>query len=321
MLSKDLYEKLKKYEKFAGKLRQEAIMAIQREKDEKFRQEQQRLADVKKPKQMTHRKKRKKSEDGSEMGNFSDGDANSDDAVSDKDEDMGANNYVSGYDDINVGSNVKHDGDNNDDDDDADEVNVEVNEEEEKKKKELEEAIGEKAQLSIAAMPSLRKKVVNLNADIGSIIESAPGGEKLPTPVHEFSESLHLLEQESNGKLLFPLHGEGNIKPEWWYPPPNATHMSEGCLEMELTDFRSTNLGANGGNNTIFVKFSVPQDSSRFSINIAGPGHREYYDVLFHFNPRQFHKGGQLIINDKQDGIWGMGVTAPLSAVPLIFGK
>lgn len=57
------------------------------------------------------------------------------------------------------------------------------------------------------------------------------------------------------------------------------------------------------------------------SINIAGPVHDEFDSVLFHFNPRQFERGGQLVINDKQTGIWGQAINLPLSQVPLIFGQ
>jgi len=58
---------------------------------------------------------------------------------------------------------------------------------------------------------------------------------------------------------------------------------------------------ADMGNNTIAIKFRAPKDSSRFSLNITtSDGARDGYDdVLFHFNPRQFKKGGQLILNDK----------------------
>ena len=57
------------------------------------------------------------------------------------------------------------------------------------------------------------------------------------------------------------------------------------------------------------------------SINIAGPGHDDFNSVLFHFNPRQFERGGQLVINDKQEGIWGQAIALPLSQVPLLFGQ
>jgi len=57
------------------------------------------------------------------------------------------------------------------------------------------------------------------------------------------------------------------------------------------------------------------------SINISGPGHNEFDSVLCHFNPRQFERGGQLVINDKQEGTWGQAINLPLSQVPLIFGQ
>jgi hypothetical protein len=58
-----------------------------------------------------------------------------------------------------------------------------------------------------------------------------------------------------------------------------------------------------------------------FSINIAGPSHDDFNSVLFHFNPRQRERGGQLVINDKQVGIWGQAIALSLSQVPLIFGQ
>lgn len=57
------------------------------------------------------------------------------------------------------------------------------------------------------------------------------------------------------------------------------------------------------------------------SINIAGPDHQEFFDVLFHFNPRQRERGGQVVVNDKQQGIWGQGINIPLSELPLMFGQ
>jgi hypothetical protein len=57
------------------------------------------------------------------------------------------------------------------------------------------------------------------------------------------------------------------------------------------------------------------------SLNIAGPDHGDFFDVLFHFNPRQRERGGQVVINDKQQGIWGQGINIPLSELPLMFGQ
>jgi hypothetical protein len=42
---------------------------------------------------------------------------------------------------------------------------------------------------------------------------------------------------------------------------------------------------------------------------------------LFHFNPRQFQRGGQLVINNKDESMWGNDLSVPLSTLPLVFGK
>jgi Galactoside-binding lectin len=65
----------------------------------------------------------------------------------------------------------------------------------------------------------------------------------------------------------------------------------------------------------------APSDSKRFSINIAAPDNDSFSNVLFHFNPRQRERGGQLVVNDKRDGIWGQAIALPLSQVPLMFGQ
>jgi hypothetical protein len=53
----------------------------------------------------------------------------------------------------------------------------------------------------------------------------------------------------------------------------------------------------------------------------VGSDHDDFNSILFHFNPRQHERGGQLVINDKQDGIWGQAIALPLSQVPLVFGQ
>ena len=57
------------------------------------------------------------------------------------------------------------------------------------------------------------------------------------------------------------------------------------------------------------------------SINIGGPGHDDFNTALCHFNPRHFERGGQLVINAKDNGIWGQAISLPLSQVPLMFGQ
>jgi len=286
-----LYETVKGYEKEAEKLKRNAAMAKQREADEKFKREQQALKKTKK----SAKKRKAHSEEfpsagGADLGDF-DSDDDDDSALDEDQEDIAATT-------------------------DADEHAME----EERQKQQLEEALGDKAQENIAFMPSLKRKAVSEVDEEVSLIQSAPGGEALPTPPRDFSESYGL--EEAAGSYLFPpptfVEDE---KSRIWTPPSTANHPSEGDLELELTGFNSSLARSGSGNNTLMIKFSAPSDSSRFSLNIAGPGHRDYFDVLFHFNPRQFQKGGQLIVNDKQEGIWGMGVTAPLSALPIIFGQ
>jgi hypothetical protein len=58
------------------------------------------------------------------------------------------------------------------------------------------------------------------------------------------------------------------------------------------------------------------------SINICSQDHGpEFQNILFHFNPRHHERGGQVVINDKQEGIWGQAIAIPLSQLPLIFGQ
>jgi hypothetical protein len=90
---------------------------------------------------------------------------------------------------------------------------------------------------------------------------------------------------------------------------------------VELKEFDGNQAAHGFGNNTLAIKFMAPADSSRFSFNIAAPNHSDFFDVLFHFNPRQHQRGGQLVVNDKQEGIWGHAVDVPLSQIPMIFGQ
>jgi len=73
--------------------------------------------------------------------------------------------------------------------------------------------------------------------------------------------------------------------------------------------------------NTIAIKFVAPSDSKRFSFNITTPDNDNYKKVLFHFNPRQFQKGGMLVMNHKADGFWGQAITVPLALLPIMFGE
>jgi Galactoside-binding lectin len=136
------------------------------------------------------------------------------------------------------------------------------------------------------------------------------------TPPYEFSKRLEIKSWE--GVILFP--NESNSG-QSWTPPASASNPNEDALAFELDDFDISKTKVGNGRNTIAIKFMAPPESKRFSINIAGPNHGSYHSVLFHFNPRQFEKGGQLVLNNKQEGMWGQAVNVPLSRIPKIFGE
>jgi hypothetical protein len=108
------------------------------------------------------------------------------------------------------------------------------------------------------------------------------------TPIHDFSKKLHMSSTSLDGTILFPKEG---IQP--WTPPLKPRDFTDGHLELELHNFDPNPLG--GGNNTVAVKFHAPEESLRFSVNIARENNNGYQDILFHFNPRHFQRGGQLV--------------------------
>ncbi len=138
------------------------------------------------------------------------------------------------------------------------------------------------------------------------------------TPPHDFSKSMEM--SKVTGKQLFPKI-TASLSDSTWSPPDDSNAPDEGCLELELSDFQADDAARGNGNNTVAIKFSAPNDAKRFSINIAAPNHDNYDSVLFHFNPRQFEKGGQVVINNKDFGTWGQGINIPLSTFPLMFGE
>lgn len=138
---------------------------------------------------------------------------------------------------------------------------------------------------------------------------------KEQTPPHDFSKKLGL--KPGKGKILFPSAGTESS----WTPPQSAISPNEGAFLVELEDFDIAKASNGTGNNTLAIKFHAPSDSKRFSVNIAGPDHDDFNSVLFHFNPRHFEKGGQMVVNDKQETIWGQAISLPLSQVPVMFGQ
>ena len=136
------------------------------------------------------------------------------------------------------------------------------------------------------------------------------------TPVHDFSKKLGMSKGSLDGDVLYP--GEGDVVP--WEPPQKPMDFLDGCLRLELPDFDSSLAASGSGNNTVAIKFHAPNESSRFSINIAAQNNDNFNDILMHFNPRHFQRGGQLVINDRKETRWGNDLSVPLSQLPLMFG-
>uniref|UniRef100_A0A7S1FPE0 Galectin n=1 Tax=Corethron hystrix TaxID=216773 RepID=A0A7S1FPE0_9STRA len=144
-----------------------------------------------------------------------------------------------------------------------------------------------------------------------------------PTPPHEFSSGMELA--SSKGTVLLPEPGADETK--GWTPtaPTNSASTfaddGPGPLEIRLADFEQARAAMGLGNNTLAIKFTAPEDSKRFSLNITTKDHEYFQNVLFHFNPRQFAKGGQLIINNRKEGTWGQNIKVPLNNLPPMFGE
>lgn len=165
----------------------------------------------------------------------------------------------------------------------------------------------------VGDVPSIKRKQNSdiVNEPASSLIANLTA---TVTPPHDFSRQLEL---ENNGEVLFPVNRDDFS----WAPPEGVFAPNDGAFVAELDDFDVTKAQVGVGNNTLAIKFMAPIDSKRFSINITGPDHNDFDSVLFHFNPRQREKGGQLVINDKQEGSWGQAIAIPLSQVPLMFGQ
>lgn len=162
---------------------------------------------------------------------------------------------------------------------------------------------------------SLEKKNKTTPAPSSSLIANLKAA---ATPPHDFSSTYEL----QRGEVMFP--SEDMERDEYWSPPEEKRipHPTEGALELVLENFDFQQAENGLGPNTIAVKFMAPQDSRRFSMNVGlADEHNNYDSILFHFNPRQRERGGQLVINDKSEGTWGQAINIPLSQLPMIFGQ
>lgn len=324
----DFYEYMKQMERLAQRLRTEAAMEKLAAKDAAFQQQQSRTHAEIQPRKKKRKKKRERNLDDVE------------DTVEDDEQEM---------EDVSEASadNLSDDNDDDDEDDDEDEDDEARNQRREAKLAALRAEVAQAKAASILAQEEEREKLIahhladhKRNDDDGDDeddmaptilkrkrlepVEEQQSSAALianltatSTPPHDFSKSLELT--ASRGKVLFPTDPE-QIK---WTPPEGVFSPNDGAFCVPLENFDPNHLQTPGYGNTLAIKFAAPADAKRFSFNIASAAsERDHFEnILFHFNPRQRERGGQLIVNDKNDGIWGQALALPLSQVPLMFGQ
>lgn len=82
-------------------------------------------------------------------------------------------------------------------------------------------------------------------------------------------------------------------------------------LEVTLPNFISQT-----GNQTAVLTVSIESEAERWALNVLPPDHDESSNIWFHFNPRRRERGGELVLNDKNDSDWGKVQRVPLSKLP-----
>lgn len=286
----DMYETIRNYERQAAKIKEDAARQRLAAKEADFQQKQA-------PKKRKRRIKHKASAAGADGANESDLGSDSEDASD-------------------------HEGDEEDEEDihERREVKLaalreEVEEGKKPNKTETEQDALRAQHLATdtaveTAGPLLKRKRMEATEPKSLIANISAKS----TPPHDFSETLELV----RGQVLYPTSTEQG---RWTPRPEGQDSPNDGAFLVELEDFDMAKAQDGTGNNTVAIRFMAPTDSKRFSINIAQPDHDNFNNVLFHFNPRQFERGGQLVVNNKDEGNWGQSIAIPLSQVPLLFGQ
>ena len=99
--------------------------------------------------------------------------------------------------------------------------------------------------------------------------------------------------------------------------PTHAPQAGEGNqLEVELPDLDY----ADTGRNTIVITATVDSTSEKIAVNICPPNYEAMGEIALHFNPRQFERGGRIVINNKAEHHWGRDERLQLGTVAPIFG-
>lgn len=118
--------------------------------------------------------------------------------------------------------------------------------------------------------------------------------------------------------------GEKHVLPERFLLPDfQETVIGQGeadekALEVTLPGFLTE------GRDTLVLTATVTASSEKYALNILplNPDDQNRDDpseILVHFNPRQYDRGGRVVLNNKTEGNWGRNDTAPLREKPPMF--
>jgi len=85
-------------------------------------------------------------------------------------------------------------------------------------------------------------------------------------------------------------------------------------LKPQIKSWALSNFSLSG-NQTLAINLTVPRNFRRWSLNICPVNHKDFSDILFHFNPRYNKNRGEhmLVMNDKH-GTWGAELRSPFIA-------
>ncbi|KAL7581728.1 hypothetical protein ACA910_022266 [Epithemia clementina (nom. ined.)] len=319
----DMYETIKAYEKRAAYLKKDAALRKLQERNADFLQSQNKRKTKRKPNKLKPKSEKAAAsddEDEADDDDLEDDDDDDDREEQDKDDELNENREQ------------------------KNEAKLEEWRREVAEAKEKSDAMAKEQEELMIAKHLTAEDANEEDADLAETIvtkkrkPNAPGeGPSLlanlgpmATPPHDFSAKLGL--EASLGKYLFPTEADdddlmaaamGDSRKKVWTPPEGVSGPNDGAFLVYLDDFDMEAAPGTNANNTIAIKFSVPSESKRFSLNIAQADQPEHHfdSILFHFNPRQRERGGQVVMNDKQEGVWGQPLNIPLSRIPVIFGQ
>jgi hypothetical protein len=149
-----------------------------------------------------------------------------------------------------------------------------------------------------------------------------PKKRRLPAPPPPPSRPLPAPADSSSHDAFFPPTGASSylLQSTLW-----DSRLAASSLTLPLPGYSRAGILQSTSPNTLAIEFSARASSPRFALSIAGapkpPATDKFEDnTLFHVNPRQNWKGGQVVINNQQQGSWGRVIAVPNEMFPKLFG-